>query len=592
LSTRYCIGCRNNIKTSVWRVGKGVVVRKHVMLVTLMFVVGCGGDQDEFASADPFCQQVLPQVRAFIAEASARNPTPDDARYGGTVVVSSVEELADGMNAAVTAAVTSREHQKYVNLMTLVDYDENLELRPYLAESWDISDDNTSITFHLRQDVFWHDGERTDAHDVAFTYRTVTNPETGYSNPGVWDRYDSSAGGVEVIDDFTVLIRLSPHAEVMDQWTFLGILPEHLLGEVPPSELKQHPFGTQCPVGNGPFVFQSHRAQERWVFEANPLFPEALGGRPFLDRYILRILPEPATSLAELLTEGLDVHLHVAPDQAQRIVDHPTIELRDSRSRGYTMVGWNSRRPVLADSRVRQALTLGTNREEIVASVGRGYGTVANSGLSPIHWAYDANTTRTQAYDPARAGALLTDAQWIDRDGDGIRENEDGLRLAFSIKYPVGGNLNRNIVEIMQAQLAIIGVDVRPQGVELTTLIEQMTTADLRDFDGVAVGITPWFKLDETDLFHSDRMDSPLAFAGTQNPKIDDLLDRLSVTVDREEANSLWAEYQRAIAEESPIMYVAHWNRLSGVNQRLQGVEMDVRGDLVNVREWYIDPGN
>src|SRR5690606_8553837 len=167
----------------------------------------------------------------------------------------------------------ARQHQEFVNLMPLVNYSAELEVQPYLAESWEVSEDGTELTFHIRQDVYWHDGEQTDAHDVAFTYRTVTNPETAFPNAAFWTHYVKGPEGVEVVDDFTVRISLEPHAEFLDPWTTLGILPEHLLGDVPPSQLRQHPFGTQCPVGNGPFVFVSHTQQDRWVFEANPGYP-------------------------------------------------------------------------------------------------------------------------------------------------------------------------------------------------------------------------------------------------------------------------------------------------------------------------------
>src|SRR5690606_5639777 len=108
--------------------------------------------------------------------------------------------------------------------------------------------------------------------------------------------------GIEVIDDFTVRFHLEPHADFLDPFRPVAILPEHLLGDVPHQQLRQHPYGTQCPVGNGPFVFAEHRPQERWVFEANPAFPEPLGGRPFVDRYVYRVIPEQTTLLTELLT--------------------------------------------------------------------------------------------------------------------------------------------------------------------------------------------------------------------------------------------------------------------------------------------------
>ncbi|MDA0328281.1 MAG: ABC transporter substrate-binding protein [Gemmatimonadetes bacterium] len=566
---------------------------KKLFVSTVVFVLaGCGGGDGAVVSNEPFCQAVLPAVDAFMARARAENPVPDDPRYGGTAVVGSIGELADGMNAAVSSDATSTQHQQFVNLMTLLDYDENAVPRPYLAESWDISDDNTSITFHLRRDVRWHDGEQTDAHDVAFTYVTVTNPLTAFPNSAFWDHYVKGAEGVEVIDDFTVRIHLRPHAEFLDPFRTLAILPEHLLGDVPPEQLKQHPYGTQCPVGNGPFVFVSHSAQDRWVFQANPAFPAGLGGRPYLDRYVYRIIPEQTTLLTELLTENIDVYVAPAPDQAQRIVDDPRTTLMRYPYRQYVFVGWNARRPQLADPRVRMAITMGTDRGRIVQALLQGYGTVANSGVPPFHWAFDEELSGSVTYDPTAARALLETAGWSDRDGDGIRENADGLPLSFSVKYNNGNQSRQDVAEIMQAQLVDIGIDARPQVVEWATLLQQINTPDLRDFDGVVMGWVVEYKLDDMDLFHSARIDQPYAWSGTSNPEIDRLLERLNSTTDRDEAITLWREYQQLVIAEQPYTFFYFPDRLDGVNVRLKGVVMDTRGDWLNIREWYLDPAS
>ncbi len=565
-------------------------MRKSTSLLFAIALGACGGGEGEgVASSDPFCQAVVPTVRSWLAEAQAASPVPSDERYGGTAVVGTIADMPDGMNAAITSDYASSQHQQFVNLMTLIDYDADLGPRPYLAESWEVSDDNTEITFHIREDVVWHDGERTDAHDVAFTYRTVTNPETAFPNAAYWDHYVSGDEGVEVVDDFTVKIRLTPHAEFLDPWRTVAILPEHLLGEVPAAELGQHPFGTQCPVGNGPFVFDSYEPQARWVFVANPAFPEAIGGRPFLDRYIYRIIPEQTTLLTEFLTENIDVYLAVRPNQAQQIIDDPSLDLLNYTFRNYVLVAWNGRRPMLADARVRRAISMATNREEIVQAILRGYGTVAHTSVPPFHWAYDRSGTVGIPYDPAGAAALLEEAGWVDRDGDGVRENEEGVPLAFSIKYNTGNQQRQDIAEIMQSQLANVGMEVQPQVVEWATLLEQITT-EARDFDGVVMGWVVDFKLDDMDLFHSDRVDQPWAWSGTQNPEIDRLLEELSLAVDREEARRLWAEYQRVLVEEQPYTFFYFPDRLDGVNQRLRGVQMDARGEWINVKDWYLDP--
>ncbi len=568
-------------------------MKRVITLGAAAFAAACGGGDGAVVSNDPFCRQVLPAVEAYMAEARAAHPTPDDPRYGGTVVLGNIGEIAGGMNAAVTSDYTATQHQQFVNLMTLVDYDEEANPRPYLAESWEVSPDGLSITFRLRSDVFWHDGEQTDAHDVAFTWDVVTDPLTAFPNAAFWDHFVRGPEGVEVIDDFTVRIRLSQvHAEFMDPFRTVAILPEHLLGDVPHDQLQQHPYGTQCPVGNGPFVFSSHAPQDRWVFTANPAFPQGLGGRPFVDRYVFRIIPEQTTLLTELLTENIDIYLSPRPDQARAIEDHPDIDLLNFTFRTYILVGWNARRPQLSDPRVRRAITMGTDRQSIVQAILQGYGTVAHTGVPPFHWAYDPHALETLAYDPAAARALLDRAGWRDRDGDGIRESADGTRLAISIKYNTGNQQRQDVAEIMQSQLRQIGIEVRPQVVEWATLLQQINTPELRDFDGVVMGWVVEFKLTDIDLFHSDRIDQPYAWSGTRNPELDRLLDALSVTVDRDEARALWTEYQNALIQEQPYTFFYFPDRLEGVNRRVRNVEMDARGEWLNIKNWYIDPAS
>jgi peptide/nickel transport system substrate-binding protein len=567
-------------------------MRRVLSLGTAAVAAACGGGDSASIPDDPFCRQVLPAVAAFMEQARAANPVPDDPRYGGTVVVGNYGEMSDGMNAAVSADYTATQHQQFVNLMPLIDYDEHFQPRPYLAESWEVAPDGLSITFHLRQDVYWHDGERTDAHDVAFTWEVVTDPLTAFPNAAFWDHYVKGPEGVEVLDDFTVRIRLTqPHADFLDAFRPTAILPEHLLGDVPHDQLKQHPFGSLCPVGNGPFVFESHAPQERWVFTANPVFPAELGGRPFVDRYVNRIITEQTTLLTELLTEGVDVYIAPTPEQAEQIIRNPNLELLAYPFRNYIFVGWNARRPQLADARVRRAITMGTNREQIVEAIIRGYGEVAHSGVPPFHWAYDPEHLPVLEYDPAAARALLDQAGWRDRNNDGVRESADGTRLSFSIKY--NPNLIRQqIAEIMQSQLREIGIEARPQVVEYTTLLTQINTPELRDFDGVVMGWNVEFKIDDTDLLHSARIDQPFAWAGTRNPEIDRLLEAVSRTVDREQARALWMEYQAELIEEQPFTYFYIPERLDGVNRRVRGVVMDARGEWVNLKDWYLDPAS
>lgn len=573
--------------------GKG---RRRLTVVlpaaVLIVLTSCGdteNDQQGAGAADDFCTAALARVDSFMARVEAERPAPDDARYGGTAVAAGIADLSGGMNAFALQDAASNQHQMFVNQMTLIRYDENLEPEPYLAESWQVSPDGTELTFRLRDDVVWHDGERTDAYDVAFTYLRATDPATGFANAGYWDSYVAGEAGVEVVDSFTVTLRLQPHAEFMDPWRTVAIMPEHLLGDVAPGELAAHPYGSVCPVGNGPFVFVAHRPQESWTFRANPAFSPDLGGRPFLDRYMYRVVPEQSTLLNELRSGGVHLYFLVRPDQAEAVETHAELELMAAPSREVVFVAWNARRPRLSDARVRRALTMGLNREAIVDALLAGHGTVASASVPPFHFAHDGAAGEAVAYDTAAAAALLDEAGWRDRDGDGVRENDEGTPLSITVKTNAGNRLRQDIAEIMQAQLRGIGVEVRPEVVEMGTLMGQVTDPARREFDAFILSWAHEFKVDDSDLFHSQRLDGLYQWSGIESPTLDRYLDTLPLLIDRDEARPVWQAYQRALVEEQPYTFLYYPDHLNGLRRSLRGVEADERGTWLTVHEWWLD---
>ena len=554
-------------------------------------LAGCGGGEGgapATIASDAFCQEVMPRVEAYLSQARAEQPLPDDERYGGTLVAGAIGEILDGMMVATSGDHSSTQHQQFVNLMTLLDYDERLQPRPYLARSWEVSEDGTALTFHLRDDVVWHDGTPTTARDVAFTYLRVTDPRTGFPNPGFFSNYVAGEEGVEVLDDHTVRIRLRPHAEFLDPWRTVSILPEHLLGGVAPELLREHPYGQRCPVGNGPFVFREHRDDDRWVFTGNPAFPEGLGGRPFLETYVYKIVPDQNTLLNELLAGSVSIYVAPRPDQTRQIIDAPDVRLVQVPFRDFVFVGWNARRPQLADARVRRAITMATDREQTVQALLEGYGRVANSTLLPNHWAYDPAQPTALPYDVEGARALLDEAGWMDRDGDGVRENSDGLPLTLEILYNQGNQARKRIAEVMQIQLRDVGIAATPWVFEWGTLWDIISNPGRRDFDGVVMAWVGEFRVDDSVLFHSDYVDGQYAFSGTRNPALDALMDSLALIVDREEAKPVWARYERVLAEEQPYTFFYFLDRLMGVRDEVQGMTLDARGEWVNVRDWWV----
>ncbi|MCK5448466.1 MAG: hypothetical protein KAJ43_09995, partial [Gemmatimonadetes bacterium] len=202
----------------------------------------------------------------------AEPKVPDAERYGGTLVVAGRGDPVS-MNSLVSTDFESDQHQVHVLFVTLVSNDENYEPQPYFARSWEFDSDTSEVIFHLRHDLEWHDGTPVTSRDVAFTFERLKDPAVPFPNPSYFDYWDAA----EVIDPVTIRFFLRPHANALYGWTRTAIMPEHILGEVPPEDLESHPFGTLSPVGNGPFRFAERIPGDRWVFEANPDFPEELG---------------------------------------------------------------------------------------------------------------------------------------------------------------------------------------------------------------------------------------------------------------------------------------------------------------------------
>jgi peptide/nickel transport system substrate-binding protein len=141
----------------------------------------------------------------------------------------------------------------------------------------------------------------------------------------------------------------------------------------------------------------------------------------------------------------------------------------------------------------------------------------------------------------------------------------------------------------MQAQLAEIGVDIRIEALDVNTLGPQLFS-EPRDFDGVVFSWIQEFKLDDRDMFDSERQTGPWGLAGTQNPEMDRLLDTLQTVVDRKAAKPLWDEYQRLLVQEQPYTFLYFVRRLTGVRKSLHGVHVDTRSEWVTVHDWWLDP--
>jgi len=498
---------------------------------------------------------------------------------GGTAVVA-LQNAVDVLNPLATGERNTQEILRYALFLPLLEYDEELDYRPMLARSWEMQGD-TAVVFHLRSDVRWHDNQPTSAHDVAFTFNRAKERETAYPNLDFIDGW----GAPQVIDSLTIRFPLERMPDPLSNIPFFPILPKHLLDTVPAARTKQAAFNRR-PVGNGPFRFVEYRTNDRLVLEANRDFPAELGGRPPLDRIIFRIIPEAAAQATELRTGRVDMIASPRAGEFMSLDSLPDLRGITRESRNYAFIPINTRRPVLSDARFRRGLAMALNREEMLQVLRGGYGRLAIGPVGPFHWAYHDQLTPLP-YNPDSARALFAAAGLRDVDGDGMLEGPDGKPFVFELKVPASSSFNRDLAAMIQSDAAESGVRVNVRAVDFNTLIDDVSSRERR-YDGALLGWETDFRLSLGDLLHSSAIGSPFQFSSYANPVIDTLIDQTTRMTNRKEALPLWHRLQEVVRADQPWIFLYYFPDLFVVNERLRGVQMDIRGTFPTIHNWWI----
>lgn len=500
---------------------------------------------------------------------------------GGTAVVAGSHDLRH-MNGLVVDEPNAADLLRSALFLTLVAPDTGIDYVPRLAEGWER--DGERVTFRLRRDVFWHDGVPTTAEDVAFTFRRVRDPETASPVAPLFEGWDA----VEVVDSFTVRFRVRPRPDDLFAWTELPIAPAHLLDTVPANALRRAAFNRR-PVGNGPFRVVSYRENDRWVFEANPEFPEALGGRPHLDRLVWRVIPESSAQVTELRTGNAHLIMAARAIHLRDLVPRPGIRAIVAPSNTYAFIGWNARAAPLDDVRVRRALTLAIDRQEILDALRDGYGSLAVGPIPPGHWAAHPDLA-PYPHDPEAARSLLDEAGWQVSGPTGVRTDEAGRSLEIEVMIPAGVDFSRDLAEVVRGHLARVGVGVRTRPLEAATLFGTITAPEKR-FQAVILTLGADRALDLRETFHSQAIGQPYQLSSWSTPEADALMDRLAGARTRQEALPLWYRLQEVLHDEQPWTFLYYAPTLLAVSDRLQGVHVDARGTFITLPEWWLAPG-
>jgi peptide/nickel transport system substrate-binding protein len=470
---------------------------------------------------------------------------------------------------------TSGNEQQVERLMfgALVKMSGDLVPTEDLAESIDVSDDAKVYTFHLRQGINFTDGQPLTAADVAFTIERAVDART----TSIWrgrlieidgaqaysDGQADSISGLATPDDYTVQLTLAaPNSAFLPNlcsFSGLGIMPRHVLEEVPPDQLQAHEFSLNPTVTAGAYKFVRYETDQYLEIEANP---DYFGGAPALERIFCRILT-PEVGLAELEAGSLDLMtLPVAEAERARGLSNVTVVAVPSPSMDFLAVNLN--RPYLQNPGLRKAMMHAIDREGILASIWQGEGTVVNSPIFGPDWMGVPEGLDPYPYDPDLARQILADSGW---------DTSQTIEIMHRPVASGGSSPERDAaVVIMQQQLQEVGIKTEILQVDGTAVNTRYIQENDFDLFYNAGGV---FRADPniSGSYFLTRTFTPNGGNGSHysNPTVDDLYAQGVATADQAERKRIYTEIAKILNEELPWIFLWSPNSLYAVSNRLQG---------------------
>ena len=463
---------------------------------------------------------------------------------------------------------------------SLLKYDKNLELTGELAQSWDVSSDQKTITFHLKPNLKWADGQPLTSEDVLFTWKTVTDDKTR-SPYGADYKLVKRA---EAPDSNTFKVTYAqPYAPALDSWSGLHILPKHLLKD---QDINNTPF-SRNPVGSHYYQLDQWKKGESLSLKRNP---NATQGQAKIDHLVSRIIPDRAAQFLELMADNIDSMSLNSIQYARIFPSRPDLTAKIAQYKelgnSYTYLGFNLKRKPFDDLRVRQAINYAIDKQEIIDGVLLGLGLPVASPYKPgTRWSNPK--LQPYPYDPHKAIALLKEAGFEDHDHDGILDR-DGQPLSFEIL--TNQNKEREMSAVLvQRRLKEIGIDVKIRVVEWATFISRFIKTG--DFNVVLLGWGLGLEPDQFNIWHSSQQaPGQFNFIGYNNPKVDKLLEAGRLELNPDKRMKIYHDFSEILLEDSPVVYLFAGYGLPAIHKRVKGIDDPAppAGIGHNSYEWYI----
>lgn len=510
---------------------------------------------------------VLVTTMIFMLAACASGPeedgdsTDDVSQPGGSKeFVMAVHTDASTLDPTGSNDVPSHNMQEPM-FERLLKRDENMELIPGLAKEWKFIGDRT-VEFKLEENVTFHDGEPFNAEAVKKSLDRVLDPKV--ASP----KYDNFAmiESVEVIDEFTVHIKTAyPFAPILAHLSHTGasiISPKVIEADYKAMEEGKDP-GTaisENPVGTGAFKYDEWTPGEQISYVRNE---DYWGEKAIVDTVKMKVSPESGTRLADLERGFVHVTDPVLPNEVAQLNDSDFAEVLETSSTGLAYIGFNMKEGPFEDIRVRQAVSMALNKDEVIDGVYDGFGVKGKGPLAPNVFGYDENVDGLQ-YDMDEAKKLLAEAGYEDGFSATLWTNDNPQRIDTAI--------------LLQDALTELNIELKIEQMEFGTYMEELKKGE---HDLFMLGWTnPMLDADHGlyMLFHSSSKGIPPNAMWYGNDEVDKLLEAGRQEMDDEKRLDIYKELQEAIVADAPMIFLDYQVYLTAVRHNVEGFRIDSAG--------------
>lgn len=480
-----------------------------------------------------------------------------DAPQGGTFVYN-LDAEPTTLNPLTSTDLYSRNVQAFVVEGLLERNTETYAWEPRLAEKWDISKDGKVFTFTLREGVTFHDGKPMTAEDVKFNFDAIFDNKypTAHLRP-----YYENIEKVEVVDPRTVKFTAkNVYFQNFDVCAELSVLPKHIYSDSANKKLNKEMYGT------GPYKIASYDKGTKLTLEKNPNWwglkagLDVDKGRFNFSKIVFKFVKEENVQI-EMLKKGELDYLEMRSETYMKKTEGPEwgtkvikVKTENISPKSYGFVGWNMRRQLFTDKRVRVAMTHLFNRQLIIDKFLYGMSLPA-TGPWYQQSEYASKKVKPIPFDPKKGLALLKEAGWDDTDKNGVLDKTiDGKKVDFKFTLLTANSDTMKYFTIFKEDAKKVGVDIDIKLLEWNTFIKLV---DERDFDAVAMGWSAVVNPDPKQIWHSASDTAGGSnFVGYKNPEVDKLIDDARATMDKKKRIPILQKVYEKIAEDAPYIFL------------------------------------